>query len=69
MRKGTQTKLKKATARKATSNILKRYCLVIVGQKKRLRIDFNDIRPQNWAKEARIENLIGAKSMERTYFG
>jgi len=41
MRKGTQIKLKKINVRRATSNILMRYCLVIAGKKKCLRFDFN----------------------------
>jgi hypothetical protein len=55
MRKGTQIKLKKANAKRATSNILKRYCLVILGKKKCLRFDFNDIRPWNRQKKQELK--------------
>jgi len=55
MRKGRQIKVKNINAKMATSNILKRYCLVIVGKKKCLRFDFNDIPPRNTHKKRELE--------------
>jgi hypothetical protein len=46
MVKGTQIKRKTTNAKRATSNTLKRYCLVILGKKKCLRFAFNGIRPR-----------------------
>jgi hypothetical protein len=55
MRKGRQMKLKKISAKMATSNILKRYCLVIEGKKKCLKFDFNDIPPRNIHKSLQTQ--------------
>jgi hypothetical protein len=48
-------KLKKISAKMATNNILKRYCLVIAGKKKCLKFDFNDIPPRNIHKSQQAQ--------------
>jgi hypothetical protein len=64
MRKGRQIKLKKINAKMATNNILKRYCLVILGKKKCLRFDFNDIPPSHKYKK---QGLIICQKLDQPY--
>jgi len=55
MRIGRNIMLKIINANMATNNILKRYCLVILGKKKGLRFDFNDIPLHNTHKKRELK--------------